>query len=163
MKIMNIFVLDNDPDLAARSLCNAHVIKMVLESTQMLSTVAQLRGHPGCYKITHVKHPCVLWTARHPSNWSWLVQHAKSMSKEYTARYNGRIHACSSLIDDFDKRSKEIWNTDDMNYLNHTPFEQCMPDQYRQDDAVEAYRAYYIGEKAKFAEWKRNKPSWFTI
>ncbi len=44
-----------------------------------------------------------------------------------------------------------------------TPFAQAMPDQYRCEDAVVAYRKYYLGEKARFAKWKHtNAPSWFT-
>lgn len=39
-----------------------------------------------------------------------------------------------------------------------------MPDQYKvPDDAVKAYRDYYIGEKAGFAKWAYSStPDWFT-
>lgn len=162
---MNIFAIEEFPGDAARHLCDKHVIKMILESTQLLSTVAQMRGHVGPYKVTHAKHPCTLWTARHPANWAWLVKHASYMAYEYTDRY-GKRHKCHDLIDELDERSPAIWAGTQFEdhsdyYSSHTPFEQCMPEQYKRSNPVEAYRAYYIGEKARFATWKLNKPSWF--
>ena len=35
---MNIFYLDRDPVIAAQMMCDKHVVKMILESAQMLST-----------------------------------------------------------------------------------------------------------------------------
>ena len=51
---MNIFVVEENPVDAARALCDKHVVKMVLESVQLLSTVAQARGHEGPYKVTGI-------------------------------------------------------------------------------------------------------------
>lgn len=165
---MNIFAVESNPKEAASALCDKHVVKMVLESTQILSTVAQLRGFEGPYRITHATHPCTLWAARHPANWAWLVRHAAFLAWEYADRY-GKRHKCHDLIDELGERSSLIWSgshfRDHSDYwAEHTPFEQCMPDQYKRPDAVEAYRAYYVGEKAKFATWKLpdRKPEWFT-
>ena len=70
---MNIFVLDSDPKVAATMLCDKHVVKMILESAQMLSTVAHTNGHIPRYRPTHSKHPCTLWAGESKSNWQWLV------------------------------------------------------------------------------------------
>lgn len=158
---MNIFVLNDNPKLAAQDLCDKHCVKMILESTQILSTVAQLRGHKGCYKITHSSHPCVKWTANNSANWNWLIEHSLAMCLEYTLRYN-KIHSCEKHIKNFKDRTFEIWN-DNKHYKEHTPFEKCMPEQYKRDNVVDAYRAYYVGDKAKFAKWKMKKPEWFQL
>lgn len=164
---MNIFILDEDPLAAARDLCNRHCVKMILESTQLLSTVAQLRGFEGPYKITHANHPCTKWIASHPANWAWLIKHASYMCYEYTSRYR-KQHKCESLIEELESRSTTIWNGTDFKnhsdyYTEHKPFAQCMPEQYKQSNAVEAYRAYYRGEKRSFATWKSpaKTPDWF--
>ena len=67
---MNIFVVDIDPSKAAQSLCDKHVVKMVLETAQILSTIS---GGP--YRPTHANHPCVLWAGATKRNYLWLVEH----------------------------------------------------------------------------------------
>lgn len=165
---MNIFILDQDPTQAAMFLCDKHCVKMILESTQILSTVAQLRGFDGPYKITHKNHPVTQWVAKHPANWAWLVSHARFMCEEYRCRYN-KVHKCEDLINELDSRSTKIWH--DSRYedhsdfwAQHTAFVQCVPEQYKQSNAVDAYRAYYIGDKSKFAIWKYPSitPPWFN-
>ena len=45
-----------------------------------------------------------------------------------------------------------------------TPFALAMPEQYKSDDHVEAYRNYYMSEeKQKIASWnkRREKPEWY--
>lgn len=88
---MNIFAIDEFPGDAARHLCDKHVVKMILESTQLLSTVAQLRGFEAPYKKTHVNHPCTKWVAQHPANWAWLLKHAIYMTMEYSDRYYNQL------------------------------------------------------------------------
>ena len=39
---MNIFVLNKDPVLAAQEQCDKHVVKMIVESAQMLSTAHRM-------------------------------------------------------------------------------------------------------------------------
>ena len=85
---MNIFVVDESPVQAARDLCNKHIVKMVCESAQMLSSVYRLkqqerwqldakdpRHFPKLYKLTHASHPAVKWVAESPHNTDWLWQH----------------------------------------------------------------------------------------
>ena len=157
---MNIFILHRNPVTAARMLCNKHVSKMILETAQMLSTVAVSLGHnDSClYKPVHAKHPCTLWTGRSHRNWLWLCKHGLAMSDEFEYRYNNR-HKSSEVI--------EFIYTNKMGpepkwFGQLTAFAQAMPEQYKHKNAVTAYRNYYLGEKKRFAKWtKRNPPNWW--
>jgi hypothetical protein len=152
---MNIFVVDEDPEVAARQLCDKHVVKMILETAQMLCTVAASQGYDTPYRPTHAKHPCTLWAAKSADNWSWLLQHGLAMCAEYSRRY-GRTHKSETVI---------MWCARlkiGFPESGQTPFAQAMPPQYRDECAVTAYRAYYHGEKADIATWKSEVPQWWT-
>jgi hypothetical protein len=91
------------------------------------------------------------------------------MCIEYTQRYQ-KLHKCAALLQQLEDRSAEIWagtRFEDHSdyYAEHTPFVQCMPEQYKRQNAVEAYRAYYKGEKAGFAKWRYpgTTPEWFKL
>lgn len=162
---MNIFAVEENPKEAARSLCDKHVVKMILESAQIMATVARSRGFESPYRSTHAKHPCTLWAGRHPANWVWLAVHADALGQEYTERY-GKIHKSHPIINDMYRQTTLIWEGSEYKqqpdfWTQHTPFEQCMPDQYKRRNPIDGYRAYYIGEKASIATWKLHKPSWF--
>jgi hypothetical protein len=153
---MNIFVLSEDPQQAARDQCDKHVVKMPLETAQMLCTA--LRQH-GCddvpYKSAHAKHPCTLWTAACRDNFLWLVEHGLELCAEYTRRY-GKVHASQAVIVVASDLSKTI-PTGAL-----TSFAQAMPDQYKHESAVEAYRSYYKNEKAAIATWRYSTtPPWW--
>lgn len=136
--------------------CDKHVVKMVLESTQILSTVQSKYGITTKYKPTHINHPCTLWAGTSKCNYRWLLTHAKALCEEYTKRYN-KIHACQELIDGILSFVPESIPDTGL-----TPFVQAMPDKYKNEDPVQAYRDYYIGEKSSFAVWKHgNQPDWF--
>ena len=152
---MNIFVLHNDPIKAAKSQCDKHVVKMILESAQMLCTVAHNNGFAAPYKAAFKNHPCTLWVGKSKQNWRWLVDHALALCEEYTHRY-GKVHKSQKHIE----WCSEIPIPLPDNGL--TEFAQAMPVQYKNPCAVTAYRAYYHGEKARFASWKANKPCWWT-
>ena len=154
---MNIFVVDEDPEIAAQQLCDKHVVKMILESAQMLCTVAHEHGFEAPYRKTHPKHPCTLWVGRSKANWDWLMRHALAMCAEYTRRY-GKTHKSRSVIDWC------LWQGIKIEFPEKglTPFAQAMPPQYKNECAVTAYRAYYHGEKASFATWKSEVPQWWT-
>ena len=154
---MNIFVLDKDPKIAATMACDKHVVRMIMETAQMLCTVARNCGYDNApYKSTHSRHPCTLWAGESSGNWDWLVKHGIALSEEYTERY-GKRHKSQDVIE---------WCRDLGNIVNSgslTPFAQAMPDKYKNDDAVIAYRNYYKGEKARFAKWKHdNAPDWWV-
>lgn len=153
---MNIFVLSKNPILAAQMQCDKHVVKMILESAQMLSTIQSKHGISTKYKPTHINHPCTIWAGTTQSNYRWLLTHAKALCEEYTKRYN-KIHACQELID-----GVLSFVPTQIPDSGLTDFVQAMPDKYKQEDPVQAYRDYYIGEKNSFAKWKLgNQPEWF--
>lgn len=146
---MNIFVLDANHMLAAKYQCDKHVVKMILETAQMLSTI-----NGGPYKPTHANHPCTVWARESTSNYYWLWLHGLALCAEYKARY-GKRHKCHSVI-------RDLGMPNNVPRGELTPFAQCMPEQYRQADPVQAYRAFYKGEKAKFAVWNYSpKPTWW--
>ena len=153
---MNIFVVDTDPEKAARQLCDKHVVKMVLETAQMLCTVARQNGFDNApYKKAHPKHPCTLWAGKSAANWPWLIDHGLAMCEEYTQRY-GRTHKSEAVI----RWCRNLPIRFPAEQL--TPFAQAMPEQYKNECTVTAYRAYYHGEKAGFATWKSEVPKWWT-
>lgn len=150
---MNIFVLDNDPFKAAEYQCDKHVVKMVLETAQLLCSAHETAP----YKRTHYNHPCAVWTRSSLSNYMWLCEHGLGLAREYTFRYN-KVHKSTEVIEWARLNMPNILN------LGLLPFAQAMPDKYKHEDAVVAYRNYYIHEKARLATWKHNAcPAWFTI
>ena len=86
---MNIFFLDRNPDIAAQMMHDKHVVKMILETAQILSTVHDLRGtwKEGMYRPTHQSHPCVTWCAEAGGNENWLICHGIALYREYTYRF----------------------------------------------------------------------------
>jgi hypothetical protein len=169
---MNIFALDNDPAIAATYLCDKHVPKMLLESAQLLSTLARyyVPQHrcdaAGLYKSTHQKHPCQLWLQDNPSNWAWLLEHAEAINEEYDNRFNKQHKSYPVMLGASEILKDNAYGyTSTIHYTLHTPFVQCMPEQYYiENDPVTAYRKYYVYEKRYFARWKRGtpQPEWFT-
>lgn len=151
---MNIFVLDHDPEIAATMMCDKHVVKMILETAQMMCTVVASYGHNTPYRPTHAKHPCTVWAGQSRSNWNWLVDHGMALCDEYTRRY-GKVHKSQRIIE---------WcamQHIDLPEIPQTPFAQAMPNQYKNECVVTAYRAYYHGEKAHFAKWSTQAPTWW--
>ena len=147
---MNIFFLHKDPSRAAKAQCDKHVVKMVLETTQMLSTAARRQGHDVGYQSAYPKHPMTIWVGDTRDNFCWTLQHAIELSKEYTVRYS-KLHASQKVIDNIHEYYPNI------SFDNITEPPQCMPDEFKCDDYVRAYRNYYIH---KIGEWKR-PPKWF--
>jgi hypothetical protein len=172
---MNIFVVDEDPIIAAEMLCDKHCIKMILESCQLLSTAhhvcdgqqVQITGKrtyttydckkPNLLKATMINHPCTIWARASRDNYLWLWKHAYAMCKEYTRRY-GKVHKLEALLlGDLYNPPKHIPKG------KLTPFAQAMPDDCRDANAVIAYRKYYITAKVDIAKWKMNNaPTWYT-
>lgn len=142
---MNIFYLSEDPRQAAKYMYNKHVVKMILESAQLLCTAHIVLDGDNAnvpYKATHKNHPSAIWTRASISNYIWLYDHMMALGEEYTRRYGKKhltILKCSGILN---KAPKNIRNTD------LTPMPQCMPDQYKvEGNSVEAYWNYYEAEK----------------
>ena len=148
---MNIFVLDQSPTTAARYHCDLHVSKMILESAQMLSTVL---GGP--YRATHKNHPCTKWVAESQANAEWLITLAQGLNSEWRRRYKH----------EYNHKSWDVIRTMENNHLvdrlpnvDRTPFVLAMPDEFKSDDPVESYRAYY--KSKTFARWRYAEPRWW--
>ena len=150
---MNIFVLDENPAVAATYACDKHVVKMILESAQMLCSVQPEGTAP--YKRSFYNHPCTKWVRASVANYDWLIEHARALCTEYTRRY-GKVHKSEKVIDWCDANRPELPD------VGLTPFAQAMPEDYKNEDAVEAYRTYYRNDKRRFATWKDvDPPTWF--
>ena len=159
---MNIFVLDTNPIIAAEMHCDKHIPKMVLELAQMLTTAHHAHGvaKEGMYKQAHLNHPCTKWVRETAANYLWAYRHFHALASEYRIRF-GKYH--------------KSWAEHGVRLMRPpepllqkggelTEFAQAMPDEYKCDDAVTAYRAYYINDKEYFAKWEkgRDEPDWWS-
>lgn len=152
---MNIFVLSKCPFESAEMLCDKHVVKMLLETAQILSTAAKPFDTDNVlYKPAYIHHPCVKWASLSKQNFGWLVYHGLGLCLEYTKRYSKR-HKSERVID-------AAWSLlHKLPDVPMTPFVQAMPNKYKQPCPVAAYRSYYLGEKMHFAKWTaRPVPTW---
>lgn len=163
---MNIFYLDKDPKLAVEGMIDKHVVKMVLESAQLLCTCHRILDgehgykvsaagrrlqtwtHPDpkmeeqLYKSQHFNHPCSLWLRESVENYKWLYEHFKALSEEYTKRYK-KVHLSWTKLGN-------LLATPPKN-APLAPFSeppQAMLPEYKvEGDSVKAYHNYYQGEK----------------
>lgn len=160
---MNIFYLDADPILAAQQQCDKHVVKMILETAQLLSTAhRELDGDAyadsvGLYKATHKNHPSAVWVRECVGNYHWAHVHLTALCAEYTRRYD-KTHKTQRLLAPLAVMPSAISSKDAI-----TDVPQCMPDDYKCSDSVAAYRDYYQQEKlsqpwAKYAYTEA--PAW---
>lgn len=160
---MNIFVLDLDPTLAAQMQCDKHVVKMPLECAQMLSTAhreldtfpSSIAHDSSIYRSTHKHHPCNRWLRQSAANYHWLYDHFEALCAEYSYRYY-KLHMSWFKLSAALKSPPSRIPDCEM-----TPFAQAMPDEYKHDDPVVAYRRFYIADKRDFLDYrKRQRPAW---
>ena len=181
---MNIFILDHDPVQAAILQCDKHIVKMVLESAQMLSTAHRvLDGALGrfpsksgktmvkgwslpdvreatLYKAVHVGHPCTVWSMESLANYKWHYAHFKALSEEFTYRYGKQHKSWVDLQDLLEMAPTNIPK------IGLTPFKLAMgaaPECNNPADPVGSYQAFYQTKQDRFdMSWsKRSTPSWF--
>ena len=163
---MNIFFLDKTPELSAEMLCDKHIPKMLLESAQMLSTAVRKYEKETdttplakpIYKSAYPNHPMTKWVGETKGNFEWALENAIYIHEEYRFRFN-KNHKSYKVI-------KNIINFELQAHLpegDMTTPPQCMPDEYKDNDYVTAYRNYYKGEKEYFAKWEkgRQQPEWW--
>jgi len=157
---MNIFVLDKDPIKAAEYHNDKHVVKMILESAQLLCNAHHYhfpQNSKNLYRPTHFNHPCSVWVRQSSKNYQWLFNLWIALLKEYNLRY-GKRHKCEEKIIHLSANPCPIGEI--------TSFAQAMPDQYRDDDVVKAYRNYYRNEKFNFSRYyqgTKSMPDWMVI
>lgn len=169
---MNIFVLDLDPELCAQYHCDKHVVKMVSEYGQLLSTAHWIMSQrmdgliPGpnmaqrLFKPAYQNHPSAIWARECRANYDWLYELFCATAKEFVYRYN-KPHMTFL-------RLKHTLRHAPLN-LNHnirgrrTEFPQCMPDHNKHHDPVVAYRNYYWNDKFPIVTYKRrHSPDWLA-
>ncbi len=172
---MNIFVTDPDPVISAQTLCDKHVVKMVLESAQMLSTAwrepndlrssefsSKYADEHELYKTAHPNHPCSIWVRQARENYKWLYRHFVALCDEYTHRY-GKSHASARL------KGPLMWRPFRPSALLDAieepyGFVLAMPDEYKSEDIFSSYQNYLMNEKQHFAKWEKDpsrKPTWW--
>lgn len=160
---MNIFYVDRNANSAAQALVDKHVVKMVLETAQLLSTAHRvLDGDPlpdgrenHLYKATHINHPSSKWVRQSNNNYNWLFAHFLALLDEYTYRYE-KEHKCAGLVRYLMVPPKNIPS----GYF--TPPTCAMDEQYKiSNDALENYRYYYNEGKKHLHSWKKRPvPHW---
>jgi hypothetical protein len=155
---MNIFFLDENPTMSARYHVDKHVVKMILETAQLLCGVHHTTDqdtHQVPYKLSHKNHPCAIWARESLSNYLYLCELGLELGKEYTHRY-GKRHKSIDVI------NWCIINKPNIPDIGFTKPAMAMPDEFKVDSVVESYRNYYMGAKSELASWKkREKPLWF--
>ena len=159
---MNIFFLDENPTLSAQYHVDKHVVKMILETAQLLCSVHHVTDQDTDqdtdqvpYKLSHKNHPCAVWARQSLSNYLYLCELGLELGKEYTHRY-GKRHKSIDVI------NWCIINKPNIPDIGFTTPAMAMPDEFKVDSVVESYRNYYMGAKISLASWKnREKPFWF--
>lgn len=161
--------------------CDKHVVKMIIEYAQLMSTAHRLldgedyidmtangrrikrwrmqdsRMEQGLMKASHINHPSNIWVRASKENYTWLLKMWLHLLAEYTHRY-GKQHACEKYIDVLYTPPKNIPNG---SFTEPTP---AMPDECKiAGDSLASYHKYYIDKKVSFAKWtKRETPNWFS-
>jgi len=176
---MNVFYLDNDPYVAAQYHCDKHVVKMIIEYAQLMSTAHRVldgslyidKTANGrnikrwklnddreniLYKASHINHPSGVWCRSSKHNYDWLYQLFYYLCNEYTLRYS-RIHKTEELLSGILMAAP--LNIADVSFSEPPP---AMPDYCKiVNNSISSYRKYYIEEKNKFATWKTSIPKWY--
>lgn len=158
---MNIFALDESPAQAAEWHCDAHVVKMILETAQLLSGAHHVTTPQNTFPIyrqTHLNHPCSIWTRSSKENYQWLTKLGWSLCLEYTFRY-GRVHQTEKVIQ-WLSRNIPI-GLPELGQLS--PFALAMPECYRNsNDPVQSYREYYQTKRnGRLGTWTSRNPPWW--
>lgn len=135
---MNIFYLHYKQKKCARYHVDRHVVKMILETCQLLCTAIWLSGGTAHCKPTHQNHPSAVWARTNKNNWLWLKGLGLALCREYTFRYN-KVHSLQSVLEEL-----QVPDLPDEDFF---PPPQAMPDMYKDEDAIKAYRNYYIHGK----------------
>jgi hypothetical protein len=183
---MNIFYLDKNPNTAAKMMCDKHIIKMILESAQMLCTAKRVldgtmylgktkngrnikrwrldnsNEEATIYKAGWLGHPSTQWVLKSAYNYNWLYNHMLALNEEYKLRWQKTKNHIS--IDKLGILLKDPPKNAPINVIG-TDATPAMPDHCKiPNDVVGSYRKYYILEKIRFAKWEKPNavmPEWF--
>jgi hypothetical protein len=156
---MNIFVLSLCPMLCAKMHCDKHVVKMITEYGQLLSTCHHMMSSSPSnllFKKCFPKHPCSIWLRESSANYIWLYQLFCCLCREYTYRY-GKIHKTETRLKILLNEIPDLLPDEPM-----TVFRQAMPDNLKLKNPILAYHSYYRHSKRHIANWSgRNVPWWY--
>ena len=160
---MNIFAIEGSAETgeidwraSARSQDNYRVVKMILESCQILCTVLNEQGLDAPYRSFNPKHPSCLWAAESSANFLSLIEHCDAMISEYNERFN-RLHKCAAVL----QKVVMMYNKSLFDSHDPTPLRQAMPEHFKSDNPVLSYRKYYAS-KPRMRYPKDKIPSWFN-
>jgi hypothetical protein len=179
---MNIFYLHNDPRTCAQMHNDKHVVKMIIEYAQLMSTAHRVLDgkeyialtqngrkikrwkmdneiyEAGLMKASHINHPSGIWLRQSKQNYIWLNQMWNYLLQEYTHRY-GKVHSCEKYKNVIDHLPTNIPNG---YFTEPTP---AMPDIYKvAGDSIQSYKNYYINAKNHLASWKKREiPTWYSF
>lgn len=181
---MNIFFLDKDPAVCAKMHVDKHVVKMVIEYAQLLSTAHRIIDgdmyigkttlgrnikrwrHPDpvleniLYKASHIGHPSQKWCMENEDNYQWLASLWVELCKEYTYRY-GKVHMTQHKLDGILQNSPK--NLKSGVWRQPPPAMSHYPECIVEGDSIASYHNYYVAAKKSFAIWsKRGTPVWFS-
>ena len=181
---MNIFFLLRGPEQAAKEHVDKHVVKMIVEYAQLLSTAHRMLDgiewtdyskngrkikryrleNPNkekvVYKACHYNHPSAVWVRENKLHYQWLYNLFKKLGHEYTHRY-GKVHSTNLLLNQLLEEAPN--NIPVIDWKDPPPAMKHYPDCIVPGDSLQSYKNYYIVAKAYFAKWsKRDTPKWFT-
>ena len=159
---MNIFVTDSCPVQSARNLPDKHIVKMPLETCQMLAIiysdwyygVGKLYKSDGTpYRTSHGafrNHPCTQWAAANQYNLAWLILHGVALCDEYHQRYLPKVHTCYDVL----CQAQVIYHNCFDELLTDaaakvTDFTRAMPESIKFDTTIDTITAYkqYLNTK----------------
>ena len=159
---MNIFVTDPCPIQSARNLPDKHIVKMPLETCQMLAIIysdwyhdlGKLYKKDGTpYRTQHGafrKHPCTMWAAATPYNLAWLIRHGYALCHEYNLRY-GKVHTCLDVIEQAERIYHKSFDNLMLSDASRKVgiFTRAMPEYLKYDDTIDTIEAYkrYLNTK----------------
>ncbi len=153
---MNIFILETNPKKNAQALCDQHIVKMPLETAQILCSMFEAGQAP--YRRTHFNHPACIWVRESRGNYLWLIKYGLELCREYTFRY-GKTHASQKVIEWCCNHLEKL----SFKKVRRTKFVSIVSPEFTHErDTITAYRKFYQKEKMKFARWNRGraKPCW---
>lgn len=187
---VNIFYLDHSPELAAQAHCDVHVVKMILETAQLLSTAWHVAApehvesdwdNPArdvvpegevpwlhyrvagqrIYRKTHENHPCAAWVRKSAANYQWLHRLGMALLEEYTFRY-GKQHASAPVMWTLEMVPPTLPTNSPLSEPPCAmPDELLVVDDEGYVDAVASYRRYYVESKQALLKWRvRGSPHW---
>lgn len=165
---MNIFALHIQPNISAKYHCDKHVVKMIVESAQMISTVFDKYGQRKfwMYKSCFPHHPCTLWAGYSRRNLIWLIDLGYHLCLEYTKRY-GKTHKCFGMYLLWKKLVLDL-PIPDKKFTNFAlavlpELKEKAGNDYTLLEAINCYREYYMIHKVEMKKWKNvEKPFWWV-